>query len=85
MPAPHVPRPRVVLSLLLAAFCAIALVEGCRAPTNAAYPEPSSRTAATPVTALTPAQAKAAWEDAKGVFESRCVVCHGGATTPPAS
>jgi Fatty acid cis/trans isomerase (CTI) len=70
-----VTRLRLLLSISLIALCSIALVQGCRAPLNAAYPAPSGESA--PATQLTPAQAKAAWEKAQGVLETRCVVCHG--------
>src|SRR5450755_4124828 len=73
----RVTRFRFFLSLSLVAFCAIALVEGCRAPLHAAYPGASREPFAAPVTQLTPAQARAVWEKAQGVLENRCVVCHG--------
>ena len=75
-PRLRVRRLRLPLSISLVAFCAIALVEGCRSPLNAAYPAPTRESAAL-ATQLTPAQAQAAWEKAQTVLETRCVVCHG--------
>ena len=76
-PSHRVLRLRILLTIALLAFCAIALFEGCQPPSNAAYPTATQEPYAAPVTQLTPGEAKAVWERAQTVFESRCVVCHG--------
>jgi hypothetical protein len=68
-------RARIILWLLVTIVAAVALGNGCRGSNarSPAAPSPSSAQ----LTPLEPAQAKAAWEKAQAVFESRCVVCHG--------
>ncbi|HEX3769231.1 MAG TPA: fatty acid cis/trans isomerase [Polyangiaceae bacterium] len=66
---------RVLLSLLVGAVCAAALAGGCRARSGRPPEAPPSSFAQLPP--LTPAQARAAWEKAQSVLETRCVVCHG--------
>ncbi|MGA7120403.1 MAG: fatty acid cis/trans isomerase [Polyangiaceae bacterium] len=60
-------RPlRLMLSVAVAA---VGLPLACARPWNVERPQ-----ATVP---LSPQQSKAAWEKAQGVFETRCVVCHG--------
>lgn len=71
-------RPILVSSLLLAA-CAMLLFQGCRGPARPAATAAGVAGASTSMATepITPAQARAAWSQARAVLETRCVVCHG--------
>jgi Fatty acid cis/trans isomerase (CTI) len=54
---------------IVIAVAGLVLVLACGGPPRVDRPQPAVQ--------LTPAQASASWSKAQGVFETRCVVCHG--------